>query len=59
VADVVFALIRFSRPVAIGLPPEEERALARRHLDIYLAGLAAPAPVGAPSRTTGGRRGPK
>jgi AcrR family transcriptional regulator len=57
-ADVVIALIRFSRPVAIGLPPEEERALARRHLDIYVAGLAASAPVGARSRRTTGRRGP-
>jgi AcrR family transcriptional regulator len=42
-ADLVIALIRFSRPVAIGMPPDEERALARRHLDIYIDGLAAPA----------------
>lgn len=38
-ADVVFAVIRFSRPVALGLAPEVERAWAHRHLDIYLAGL--------------------
>lgn len=38
-ADVVFPVIRFSRPVAIGLPHHEERALAHRHLDIYVDGL--------------------
>lgn len=38
-ADVVFAVIRFSRPVALGLSRLDERALAHRHLDIYLAGL--------------------
>ena len=44
--DIVFPLIRFSRPLKVGLPPEEERALARRHLDTYLAGLRCE-----PSRT--------
>jgi len=37
--DIVFAVIRFSRPVAIGLPRGDERALAHRHLDIYVDGL--------------------
>lgn len=40
-ADIVIALIRFSRPAFTWLAPEEERALARRHLDIYISGLAA------------------
>lgn len=39
--DVVFALIRFARPLAIGLPLNEERAIAHRHLDIYIDGLCA------------------
>ncbi|QGZ38014.1 TetR family transcriptional regulator [Pseudoduganella flava] len=37
--DIVFALIRFARPLAVGLPPKEERALAHRHLDFYIDGL--------------------
>jgi AcrR family transcriptional regulator len=37
--DIVFAVIRFSRPVALGLSRTDERALAHRHLDIYLDGL--------------------
>lgn len=44
-ADVVIALIRFSRPALTWLSPDEERALARRHLDIYITGLAtSPSP---------------
>ena len=43
--DIVFAVIRFSRPVALGLSREDERALAHRHLDIYVDGLGAPAPA--------------
>jgi AcrR family transcriptional regulator len=39
--DVVFALIRFARPLAVGLPASEERALAHRHLDFYIDGLCA------------------
>lgn len=38
-ADVVFPIIRFSRPVEVGLSREDERALAHRHLDIYVDGL--------------------
>lgn len=38
--DVGFALIRACRPLAVGLTPAEERALAHRHIDIYLDGLA-------------------
>lgn len=37
--DIVFALTRFARPLAMGLPTGEERALAHRHLDFYIDGL--------------------
>jgi hypothetical protein len=37
----VFALVRFARPLAMGLPSSEERALAHRHLDFYIDGLSA------------------
>lgn len=45
--DIVFALIRFARPLAVGLPFSEERALAHRHLDFYVNGLltAPPRPI--------------
>jgi AcrR family transcriptional regulator len=39
--DIVFALVRFARPLAMGLPASEERALAHRHLDFYIDGLCA------------------
>jgi AcrR family transcriptional regulator len=39
--DIVFGLTRFARPLAVGLPPHEERSLAHRHLDFYLDGLCA------------------
>jgi hypothetical protein len=39
--DIVFALTRFARPLAMGLPPGEERALAHRHLDFYIDGMCA------------------
>jgi hypothetical protein len=42
--DIVFALIRFARPLAVGLPPGEERALAHRHLDFYIDGLCVREP---------------
>jgi AcrR family transcriptional regulator len=42
--DIVFALIRFGRPLAVGLPASEERLLAHRHLDFYIDGLCAPRP---------------
>lgn len=41
VVDLVFAVIRFSRPLGVGLPRSDERELAHRHLDIYLDGLGA------------------
>lgn len=41
-ADIVFATIRFSRPLAVGLPATEERTIAHRHIDIYLDGLIGP-----------------
>ncbi|MDH6170069.1 AcrR family transcriptional regulator [Variovorax boronicumulans] len=37
--DIVFATIRFARPLAIGLSASQERAIAHRHLDIYIDGL--------------------
>ena len=38
VGDIVFATIRFGRPLAIGLPPGDDRAIAHRQLDRYLDG---------------------
>ena len=38
-ADIVFASIRFCRPLAVGLSPSAERALAHRQIDIYFDGL--------------------
>jgi AcrR family transcriptional regulator len=37
--DIVLALIRFARPLAIGLPASEERAIAHRHMGFYIDGL--------------------
>ena len=42
--DLVAAVIRFSRPLAVGLSPEDDRALAHRHLDLYVDGMAAAGP---------------
>jgi len=39
--DIVLGLSRFARPLAIKLPPGEERALAHRHLDFFIDGLCA------------------
>jgi AcrR family transcriptional regulator len=39
--DVAFAAIRFCRPLAIGLGPADERAIAHRQLDTFLDGLAS------------------
>ena len=39
VPDIGFAIIRHSRPVATGLAVSDERAIAHRHLDIYIDGL--------------------
>lgn len=38
-ADIGFAIIRFSRPVAMGVDETVDRGLAHRHLDIYVDGL--------------------
>lgn len=43
-ADIAFAVIRFCRPLGVGLPPADERAIAHRQIDTYLAGLLTPAP---------------
>jgi AcrR family transcriptional regulator len=37
--DIALASIRFCRPLAIGLDPGDERAIAHRQLDTYLDGL--------------------
>lgn len=37
--DIALATIRFCRPLAIGLEPADERAIAHRQLDGYLDGL--------------------
>ncbi|MFL6678948.1 MAG: TetR/AcrR family transcriptional regulator [Burkholderiaceae bacterium] len=37
--DIVFAMIRFARPLAVGLSPGEERAIAHRQLSVYIDGL--------------------
>lgn len=39
--DVALAVIRFCRPLAVGLDPADERAIAHQQLDRYLDGLAA------------------
>jgi AcrR family transcriptional regulator len=44
VQDVGFAVIRACRPLAVGLPPDDERMLAHRHIDIYVDGLVADRP---------------
>ena len=41
-SDVGFAIIRSCRPLGVGIPLEEERALAHRHVDIHVDGLLAP-----------------
>jgi AcrR family transcriptional regulator len=43
--DIVFPVIRFSRAVAVGLPRADERAMAHRHLDIYIDGLGTGDPT--------------
>jgi AcrR family transcriptional regulator len=40
--DIVFATIRFSRPLRVGLSAADERAIAHRHIDIYVDGLSSP-----------------
>lgn len=37
--DVALATIRFSRPLAIGLDPADERAITHRQLDCFLDGV--------------------
>jgi AcrR family transcriptional regulator len=39
--EIALAAIRFCRPLGIGIPFEEERAIAHRQLDVYLDGLTA------------------
>lgn len=42
--DLALAAIRFCRPLAIGLDPAEERAIAHRQLTAYLDGLPVRTP---------------
>jgi AcrR family transcriptional regulator len=39
IGDITFATIRFGRPLAIGLPPVEDRAVAHHQLDRFIDGL--------------------
>jgi AcrR family transcriptional regulator len=41
--EIALAVIRFCRPMAVGLDLADERAIAHQQLDRYLDGLAAPA----------------
>jgi AcrR family transcriptional regulator len=50
VSDIVFATIRFGRPLAIGLPLAEDRTIAHRQLDRYIDGLRAQTSPAARSR---------
>lgn len=45
VGDIVFATIRFGRPLAIGLPQADDRAIAHEQLDRYIDGLCAATPI--------------
>lgn len=56
-ADIVFATIRFSRTLAVGLSPAAESAIAHRQIDIYVDGLrrAAGQPVRKRTGTSKGR----
>ncbi|HEY0520349.1 MAG TPA: TetR/AcrR family transcriptional regulator, partial [Ilumatobacteraceae bacterium] len=51
VGDIVFATIRFGRPLAIGLPPAEDRDIAHRQLDRYIDGLRTNTSASPRSRT--------
>ena len=42
--DIVFAVTRFARPLAMGLSADQERALAHRQLDFYIDGLCLSQP---------------
>ena len=44
--EIVYAVLRFGRPLPIGLPLAEERAVAHAQVDALLAGLAAHAHAG-------------
>ncbi|MFF0518100.1 TetR/AcrR family transcriptional regulator [Actinomadura nitritigenes] len=42
-ADIGMMAVRIARPLPGPLPPEEDQALARRHLDLFVRGLRAQA----------------
>jgi len=39
ITDIVHATIRYSRPVGLPIPREEERRIAHRHLDLFIDAL--------------------
>lgn len=49
IADVAFAIIRFCRPLAVGLSSDDEQAIAHRHVDTYIEGLRSSPPSDAQS----------
>lgn len=40
ITDIALVILRFGRPLAIGLPPAKEREIAHSQIDTYLLGLA-------------------
>ncbi len=48
--DIVFATIRFGRPLAVGLPPSDDRAIAHLQLDRLVDGLSSRTPPSRASR---------
>lgn len=58
VDDIVFATVRFGRPLAMGLSAAKEKAIAHRQIDIYLEGLRASgnSPASPTSRARGSRK---
>lgn len=58
VTDIGFAIIRFSRPLGVGRPRADERALAHRHIDTYVDGLAHRGSASTTDATRAERAGP-
>lgn len=53
--DIVYASIRFGRPLAIGLPASQDREVAHRQIDFYIDGLRTPQSHAQLSQTEGQR----
>jgi AcrR family transcriptional regulator len=43
ITEIALVVLRFGRPLAIGLPPAKEREIAHSQIDTYLVGLASSA----------------